>query len=491
MTENGSSRHGYARLRRQAEVFLKEKKGQNAEIEKHELLETVHELEVHQIELELQNKELRRTAEELEAARNEYFELFDSAPVGFVILNKQGKIEQLNKVAAGIFDRSNGFLIGQPFSNLIHPDDLSRYLNLLKTSIESGLKGGKNSLDLKLWKEDDNARYVRLVVGAKRDTHGVFRQWRLAFTDITQAKEAEVALRRAHDTLEDRVSERTVELNDKKQELELLNRNLLKEIDKRRQFEADLKAQGEKVLAAYRQRDYLSKGLVDLLEKERLEMGRTLHDEIAQIMSGVSLQLEGLKETGTEDGSPLAGRLATIQEHLSQGMIQLRNISQNLRSEVLERFGLIPSLKDLAEDMEQQFGFKIHFFTKNVSRYLKDPQKALTIYRVVQEALTNIAKHANAQKVFINLKRTENCVSVTIEDDGKGFESDTLSDHHSFHSLLGITIMRERVSLIGGEFHIESEPGKGTHIHAEIPLDSPNTLFDKYGDGKCAKKLRC
>ena len=260
------------------------------------------------------------------------------------------------------------------------------------------------------------------------------------------------------------------ELNEKNQELERLNRNLLKEIDKRKQFEADLKAQGEKVLAAYRQRDYLSKRLVDLLEKERREIAWILHDEIGQIMSGVALQLEGLKQIGTEDRSALADRVATIQQNLKQGIIQVRNISHNLRSEVLERFGLIPSIENLVEDMQQQFGFKIHFFTKNVPRELKDMRKDLTIYRVIQEALTNVAKHANAKKVFINLNRKDNHVCLTIEDDGKGLEHDILLDHHSFHSPLGITIMRERVSLIGGEFHVESEPGKGTHILAEIPL---------------------
>jgi len=91
--------------------------------------------------------------------------------------------------------------------------------------------------------------------------------------------------------------------------------------------------------------------------------------------------------------------------------------------------------------------------------------------RVVQEALNNIVKHADTEKVFINLSQRDTYISLTIEDEGEGFEYDTLLDQHSFHSPLGITIMRERVSMIGREFHIESTPGKGTHIHVEIPLD--------------------
>ena len=112
-----ASKDAYSRLRRQAEAILKEGKDQNVATGNNALLGIIHELEIHQIELDLQNEELRRTAKELEAARDEYFDLYHFAPVGFVTLNEKGKIEQINKAAANMLNRSNGFLEGQPFSN--------------------------------------------------------------------------------------------------------------------------------------------------------------------------------------------------------------------------------------------------------------------------------------------------------------------------------------------------------------------------------------
>lgn len=166
-----------------------------------------------------------------------------------------------------------------------------------------------------------------------------------------------------------------------------------------------MRTQGEKILAAYRQRNYLSQRLMDLLEREHCEMGRTLHDQIGQILSGIFMQLEGLKEIRTEDGSLLADRVEPIQDLLKEGVTQTRHLSHHLRSDVLERFGLVPSVKSLAEEVQKQSGLKIHLFTKNIPQTLKQGRKDLTIYRVVQESLTNVVKHAGAQEVFINLNR--------------------------------------------------------------------------------------
>ncbi len=253
--------------------------------------------------------------------------------------------------------------------------------------------------------------------------------------------------------------------------MESLNENLLKEIDKRKKFETELKDKAEKVLTAYRQRDILSRNLVDLLEKERHEISNTLHDQVGQILAGIAIQLEGLKAIRTEDGSALAGRVEPIQDILRKGMTQTRNLSYSLRSDVLERFGLIASIRNLIEEVQKLSGLKIHLFTKNICQEFKDMRKSLTIYRVIQESLTNAVKYAKAKEVFISLNQRNKFVSLTIEDDGKGFNCDNIAYTESFNSPLGITIMRERVSMAGGDFRIESKSGKGTHIHAQIPLD--------------------
>ena len=300
---------------------------------------------------------------------------------------------------------------------------------------------------------------------------GSVEEWVGICIDISERKELESLLERSYEELEKRVHERTSDLNEKKRELEILNKELLEEIDKRKKFEVDLKDKGEKVLAAYRQRDFLSKRLVDLLEKERHEIGSTLHDHIGQILTGVNIELEGLKKIQTGDGSELSDRLEYAQALLRDAITQARNISHNLRSDVLEKFGLIDSVRQLIKEMEKQSHFKIHLFTKNIPEDLKKDGKDLTIYRLIQEALTNITKHARAKEIFINITQKDKCIRLTIEDDGTGFDYDTLHDQKNPSRVpLGIIIMRERVSMLGGEFRIESQPGRGTYINAQIPL---------------------
>jgi PAS domain S-box-containing protein len=280
--------------------------------------------------------------------------------------------------------------------------------------------------------------------------------------DITDRKKAEEELRKARDELELRVQERTAELED-------LTEALRREIEKRKRFESYLKAEGNKVLRAYEQRDYLSRRLVDLLEKERTEFANALHDEIGQAMAAIAMQLELLKR----DDSHLASRVEPIQEHLREAVRRAKGLCSNLRSEALEHFGLIPSIKELVDQTQKEFPIKVHLFTKDVPERLSESDKSLTVYRLVQEALTNIHKHAGAKEVFINLIGRDGKLLVTIEDDGLGFDYGTikgradLSEPH-----LGITIMRERTSMVGGTFQIETAPGKGTHILAEIPVES-------------------
>jgi PAS domain S-box-containing protein len=299
-----------------------------------------------------------------------------------------------------------------------------------------------------------------------RDDHGHITGAVELSLDITERKKAEEALRKAKDELELRVMQRTAEL-------EKLNEALTHEVERRKKFEFYLKAEGDKVLRAYEQRDYLSRRLVDLLEKERTEIGNALHDEIGQIMAGITMHLEELKQIRTEDGSSLADRVEPIQKHLREAVRHAKGISNNLRSEVLERFGLIPSIRELVDETQKQYDIKIHLFTKNVPEDFKDSDKGLTLYRILQEALTNIHKHSDAKEVFISLIGGHGKVCLTVEDDGVGFDYSLLSkQEEGFHGSLGITIMRERTSMVGGTFHIETGPGKGTHILAEIPCES-------------------
>jgi PAS domain S-box-containing protein len=364
---------------------------------------------------------------------------------------------------------SNEDLKGWKWLKTIHPDDI---VTSEKAWREAVNEIRKYETEFRVRRFDGVYRYflARGVPLLKDD--GSVEEWVGIFIDITEHKELENQLGKSYEELEMRVLERTAEINEKKQELEDVNRDLLEEIDKRKKFEMELKSQGEKILAAYRQRDFLSKKLVDLLEKERHNIGNSLHDQIGQVLTGVKLELEGFKKDLTAGQSELSGRVDQIQAILKDAIDQARNISCNLRSDVLEKFGIIASIQELIGDLKKYADLEVQLFTKNVPDDLKADGIDLAIYRIVQEALTNITRHAGAKEVFINLIRKNQFIHLTIEDDGSGFDYDKFIDQENPRGFsLGITIMRERVSMLNGKFRIESQPGKGTHILAHIPLN--------------------
>jgi len=253
---------------------------------------------------------------------------------------------------------------------------------------------------------------------------------------LLRLKEMEDALKEARDKLEIRVQERTAELE-----------------------------------AAYRQRDYLSHRLSDLVEKDRREIGKALHEEIGQLMTGVMLQMEKVKLDYRKEDFDLVARINSLQESLRTAVKQARKISRKLRPDVLDRKGLVPAIEELAGETEREAGKRVRLFVKNVPEDLGDEQRDLVIYRVVQESLTNILKHARANEISLNLIARNSALSLTIEDDGVGFDYDEVSgDKEEKEGTLGLTIMRERVVQVGGSFYVESNPGSGTQILVEIPL---------------------
>jgi len=166
--------------------------------------------------------------------------------------------------------------------------------------------------------------------------------------DITYRKTVEKALLNSVETLESRVSERTIELK-----------------------------------AAYEQRDYLSRKLVDLLERERREIGWTLHEQLAQILAGAGLQLESLKKGLERERSDYSDRVEHIQELLRDAILEAKDVSHMLRSETLETLGLVSAIRDLAEKVKMDSNLAIFLTVWNLGDKIKDSKTALTVYRLI------------------------------------------------------------------------------------------------------------
>ena len=150
-------------------------------------------------------------------------------------------------------------------------------------------------------------------------------------------------------------------------------------------------------------------------------------------------------------------------------MRDIKQISRGLKPSVLDTLGLVSSLRELLNDFETNTGIDIKFFTHEIPAKL-GKEKELAIYRITQEALNNIVKHTHASTVFVSLVVKEDKISLSIEDNGSGFDPEKTMEPANRQSPFGLLIMRERVEQLHGEFSIESEKEKGTYLLVEIPI---------------------
>jgi signal transduction histidine kinase len=201
--------------------------------------------------------------------------------------------------------------------------------------------------------------------------------------------------------------------------------------------------------------------VVDAQELERRRLSRELHDQTGQALTSILLGLRALEETLDSEDSRKA--TANLRELVVGTLQDVRRLALELRPSALDDFGLVAALEHLTATFGEQTGMKVDFGAALGDERL--PSEVETaLYRIVQESLTNIVKHAHAQRVSIALTKMEGSVKAVVEDDGRGF------DPASTDGGFGLVGMGERLALLGGRLRIESSPGSGTTIAADVPL---------------------
>ena len=212
-------------------------------------------------------------------------------------------------------------------------------------------------------------------------------------------------------------------------------------------------------LSARVARDALRR-VVEAQELERRRLARELHDQTGQELTSVLLGLKAVEEAS--DDAERVEALAVVREQVVETLHDVRRLAVELRPKALDDFGLAPALERLRETFSEQTGMRVDLESRIRERLPPDVETAL--YRIVQEALTNVVKHAQAGVVSIVLARNASAVTVLVEDDGRGFSREGSGEG------LGLLGMGERLALLGGKLRIESRPGAGTTIVAEVPL---------------------
>jgi two-component system sensor histidine kinase UhpB len=218
-----------------------------------------------------------------------------------------------------------------------------------------------------------------------------------------------------------------------------------------------------------RERVQLLTRLVVAQENERARMARELHDELGQQMTALRLTLEMLKDAAL-DRRDLRVQIETLQEMARQLDADVAFRVRGLRSAILETGGLAAALREYVGNWSQHYSVPMRLHTNVSGDHRLPPEVESTMYRVAQEALNNVIKHARARRVDIALERHADHVSLIIEDDGVGFDTSKAANDAYGLSGVGLVGMRERVALIGADLQIESKVGRGTTIFVRAPL---------------------
>lgn len=281
-------------------------------------------------------------------------------------------------------------------------------------------------------------------------------------TPITSTRKDEVG------TLATTFETMRVKLKESLEEIERRDRELEQRVQERTR---EVQRLYEELQRKEELRGRLLEKVISAQEEERQRIARELHDETGQALTGIVMSLEAAEDAVDREPEAARQRLQRAKSLAAQSIEGIRHMVVDLRPAALDDLGLAPALRALAEGRLGEKGVRLQLETSGLRDRLPAPIETC-IFRVVQEAVTNIVRHAEAKSARIHLRREERSVSLVVEDDGRGFDVVEVMNSQDKTRALGLAGMEERVSLIGGDFVVDSAPGQGTRIRATIPLES-------------------
>ena len=283
---------------------------------------------------------------------------------------------------------------------------------------------------------------------------------------FAQRREAERALRRAHDELEVKVRERTAELAD-------VNKALVAEISERMETERSLRASEDALQASQRalrqssdDLQALAARLLTAQEEDRRRISRDLHDDVNQRLAMLAVDVETLSLRPPASQAVLGRNLRSVQDRIVELSDDIRRFVHQLHPSILDDLGLPIALQQLMDDFAGRTGLKSTFQHDNVPPALSR-DLATCFYRIAQESLSNVARHAEASRVEMDLVGVEQGLALSIADDGRGFDRRKTD---SSPGGLGLVSMNERLRLVGGSLDVTSGPRAGTTVRAWAPV---------------------
>lgn len=343
-------------------------------------------------------------------ARSQHIALLESTGEGIYGVDLEGRCTFINKAGAGLLGYRSEELIGRPMHSLIHVArrDGSPY-SVDACSICQAFRTGQSCRvdDQVLWRRDGSG-FPAEISSSPLYEGGILTGAVIAFQDITERKCAE-----------------------------------------------DMRA-------------HLVDRLMRAQEEERQRIARELHDETEQTLASVLIGLRATEEATTlEAARQSAGNLRQVTAH---ALNELQRLVQGLRPALLDEMGLAAALQHSCREFGEAHKIRVELHVGNLAEVRLPLSVETTLYRIVQEALTNIAKHAHAKTASVLIQSTPSSVRLVVEDDGSGFDQEAVRRTAAQNGRLGLYGMQERAKLVGGVFTVESSKEQGTAIHVELPL---------------------
>jgi PAS domain S-box-containing protein len=336
----------------------------------------------------------------------------------------------------------------ETFLAIVHPEDRE----FVDRQWQAALKGEPYDIEHRII-AGGQMKWVREQAELEFDDQGRLLGGFGTTQDITARKQAQEALRRLNEELEERVRERTAELR-------LMVEQLEREVVERRRAEKALKESEERLR-------YLAAQLLEVQDQERQRVSLELHDDLGQSLLVLRMQINAMLRRLSPE-PPLRQALEESAGYLRLIIDKVRALSHALSPTTLENLGLTGAIRSLFEDFQKHDDIVIAADLEEVQNLIA-PEAHLGIYRVIQEFLSNVHKHAQATAVQVAIKAQPDKVAVTLEDNGKGFDLEGVLGRRQEKSALGLLAMKERVRMLGGELSLTSQAGRGTRLHFDVP----------------------